>query len=91
MDNEITKADKPGVGVRGQVVRTGVGMGDDKPTELRPVLALIRAQGDLGLQEWREVVYYDDEAEEWRSYAGSDTFEDGEQVVRWVYAEAVLP
>lgn len=91
MNNEISKADKPGVGVEKQVVRTGVHTGDDKPIELRPVLALIRAQGDLGLQEWREVVYYNDVMGRWHSYAGSDTFEDGERVVRWVYAEEALP
>ncbi|MEO6305956.1 MAG: hypothetical protein ABIP51_22610 [Bacteroidia bacterium] len=50
------------------------------PNQLEPVLALITHQGDLGLSEWYEVVYYLDK---WCSYSGSKTFEDGEQVVKW--------
>jgi hypothetical protein len=68
-----------------RVMRTG----DEAPEEGRPVLALIHYTHDLGPDEWREVVYHD--GNEWRSFAGSDTFEDGERVVRWVYAEDVLP
>ena len=48
--------------------------------ELEPVLALITHQGDLGKNEWYEVVYF---FKEWRSYSGSKTFENGEQVVKW--------
>lgn len=48
----------------------------------RPVLAKVEHQGSLGKSTWFEVVYYD---EEWKSFAGSKTFEDGEQVVGWTY------
>ena len=50
------------------------------PNQLEPVLALITHQGDLGRNEWYEVVYYYDK---WCSYSGSKTFDDGEQVVKW--------
>lgn len=60
------------------------------PKELRPVLAAIETNGDLGPESWSEVVFYDDENEAWESYAGSDTFADGERVVRWVYADEAL-
>lgn len=53
------------------------------PNELEPVLAKISHQNDLGNPKWYEVVYYVDG--KWRSYAGSNTFEDGEKVVEWVY------
>ena len=57
------------------------------PNELEPVLALITHQGDLGLNEWYEVVYF---FQNWCSYAGSKTFEDGEQVVKWKYVKDCL-
>lgn len=57
------------------------------PKESEPVLAEISAQGDLGRSSWFEVVYYDEESGRWRSFSGSSTFEDGEQVLRWVYAK----
>ncbi len=57
------------------------------PNELEPVLAFINHIGELGLSEWYEVVYYSDK---WYSYAGSKTFEDGEQVVKWKYAKDCL-
>lgn len=57
------------------------------PNELEPVLALITHQGELGLSEWYEVVYY---FNKWYSYAGSKTFEDGEQVVKWKYVKDCL-
>ncbi len=56
----------------------------NSPNELEPVLALITHQGDLGKNEWYEVVYFFDK---WCSYAGSKTFEDGEQVVKWRYVK----
>ena len=52
------------------------------PTELIPVLAEIEHQGDLGKVTYPEVVYHN--GEYWCSYTGSKTFEDGEQVLRWV-------
>jgi hypothetical protein len=57
------------------------------PNQLEPVLALITHQGELGLIEWYEVVYYFDK---WYSYSGSKTFDDGEQVIRWKYCKDCL-
>ena len=55
--------------------------------ELEPVLALITHQGDLGKNEWYEVVYF---FKKWQSYACSKTFEDGERVVKWKYVKDCL-
>lgn len=52
-----------------------------------PILAKIEHINDLGKSSWYEVVYYDDK---WYSYAGSKTFEDGEQVVKWKYVKDCL-
>lgn len=52
------------------------------PNELEPVLAKISHQNDLGRSQWYEVVFYVDG--EWCSYAGSNTFENGESVIEWV-------
>ena len=61
------------------------------PKNLRPVLAKIHHVGDLGHEEWHEVVYYDDDIEQqWCCYAGSKTFKDGERVVAWEYADKCL-
>lgn len=57
------------------------------PTQLEPVLAEIEHISDLGKSKWYEVVYFD---ENWRSYAGSKTFEDGERVVKWKYVKDCL-
>ena len=51
---------------------------------LEPIFAEIEHINDLGKSTWFEVVYYD---EGWRSYGGSNTFRDGEKVIRWKYAE----
>ena len=59
----------------------------NSPNELEPVLAKIEHINDLGKSKWYEVVYYDDV---WYSYAGSKTFEDGEQVVDWKYCKDCL-
>jgi hypothetical protein len=56
----------------------------EPPNELESVLAEIYHNNDLGLSKWYEVVYYDDG---WYSYAGSKTFQDGEQVVDWKYCK----
>lgn len=62
----------------------------DTPKDLKPVIARIRHQNSLGLSQWYEVVYFDDMYDQtWKSYAGSKTFEDGEQVIAWEYAESV--
>jgi len=55
------------------------------PTQLDPVLAQIEHINDLGKSTWYEVVYFDEK--NWRSYAGSDTFKDGEKVVKWRYCK----
>jgi hypothetical protein len=54
-----------------------------------PVLAFIEGQGCTGKSQWYEVVYYLDN--QWRSYAGSSTFTDGEQVIRWGHCHKLLP
>jgi hypothetical protein len=59
------------------------------PQNQEPVLARISGVTDLGRSEWWEVVYYDDEQSEWCSFAGSDTFEDGERVIRWRGCDAL--
>jgi len=64
-------------------------MGSDMsiPNESEPVLALITHQSDLGESKWYEVVYF---LRKWCSYSGSNTFEDGEQVVKWKYVKDCL-
>ena len=57
------------------------------PDELEPVLAKIEHINDLGKSKWYEVVYYNGN---WRSYSGSKTFEDGEQVVKWEYCKGCV-
>lgn len=54
---------------------------------LEPVLAEIEHINDLGKSKWYEVIYFD---ENWRSYAGSNTFQDGEKVIRWKYVKDCL-
>lgn len=53
------------------------------PTELEPCLAKIEKQGNLELQSWYEVVYYNPLDSCWKAYHGSNTFTDGERVVSW--------
>ena len=54
------------------------------PSELEPVLAKIEHINSLGKSSWYEVVYFD---KHWRCYAGSNTFKDGEKVVKWRYCK----
>jgi hypothetical protein len=58
------------------------------PNDLIPVIAQIEHLNDLGTSKWYEVVYYSDG--EWYSYFGSNTFKDGEKVLRWKYCEDVF-
>jgi len=58
------------------------------PYECQAVLAKIKVQTSLGLSGWFEVVYHD--GDKWSSYDGSNTFEGGEQVVKWRYCEDCL-
>lgn len=55
--------------------------------ELEPILAEIEHINDLGKSTWYEVVYFDGN---WRCYAGSKTFKDGERVIKWKYAKDCL-
>lgn len=55
------------------------------PKEFVPVLAKIEHQNCLGLSEFYEVVYFD--GTKWCSYALSNTFNDGEQVINWKYCK----
>ena len=57
------------------------------PIKLEPVLAEIEHINDLGKSTWYEVVYFDGN---WRCYAGSKTFKDGERVIKWKYAKDCL-
>lgn len=57
------------------------------PIELEPVLAEIESITDLGKSKWYEVVYFDGI---WRSYSGSNTFKDGEKVIKWKYVKDCL-
>ena len=56
----------------------------ETPVELDPILAEIEHINSLGKSKWYEVVYFDDT---WHSYFGSDTFNDGERVVKWKYCK----
>lgn len=58
------------------------------PSLYVPVLAFISVIGDSGKSEWYEVVYHN--GEEWESYAGSNTFNDGERVLKWKYCNELL-
>lgn len=60
-----------------------------KPKDSQAVLARIETITSLGHSTYHEVVYFDDEAEVWKSYAGSKTFEDGEKVVAWQYVKDI--
>jgi len=60
---------------------------NETPKELKPVLALITHLGDLGTSQWYEVVYF---YKKWCSYSDSKTFDDGEQVIKWKYAEECI-
>lgn len=59
----------------------------DLPTKLEPILAQIQHVNDLGISTWYEVVYFD---YSWCAYEGSDTFRDGERVIKWKYCEDLL-
>lgn len=58
------------------------------PRICEPVLAEISKSGELGKEGWYEVVYHD--GERWQHFAGSDTFDDGERVVKWKYCKECL-
>jgi len=55
-----------------------------------PILAEIEFVSDLGPVTYFEVIYHD--GEKWCAFAGppGKTFEDGEQVIRWIYARKAM-
>lgn len=54
------------------------------PREFENVVARLTAITDLGRSEWHEVVYHD--GDEWRAFAGSNTFQTaGDRVIDWRY------
>lgn len=59
------------------------------PKDLTPVIAEIQHLNDLGISKWYEVVYHCPERG-WSSYAGSNTFKDGEKVLQWKYCTDVF-
>lgn len=60
------------------------------PSDMLPVLAKIQSQNSLGLSVFHEVVYFDDSIGRWKSFAGSNTFNDGESVISWAYADGII-
>lgn len=60
------------------------------PKYLHPVIAEITHQGSLGLEEWEEVIYYDEELEKWTGYEGGCKFDDGESVMQWRYTDGIF-
>jgi len=54
------------------------------PSESEPVLAKIEHINSLGKSSWYEVVYFN---KHWHSFVGSNTFNDGEKVVKWKYCK----
>lgn len=54
----------------------------------RPVLAEISYLNDLAQGTYFEVIYHD--GKKWCAFFGSKTFENGEQVLRWIYADKML-
>jgi len=57
---------------------------ETKPNKLEPIFAEISHVNDLGTSTWFEVIYF---FEEWCSYSGSNTFNDGDTVIRWKYCK----
>lgn len=55
------------------------------PKEFEPILAEISHLNDLLRGNFFEVIYHD--GKEWCAYFSSDTFQNGEQVIRWLYAK----
>ena len=51
-------------------------------------IAKIEHISNLGKSTWYEVVVYFND--EWHSYAGNKTFQDGAQVVDWKYCKNCL-
>jgi hypothetical protein len=63
---------------------------EELPKNLESVLAKIIHQHSLGLSQWYEVVYYNNDIKKWCCYGGSKTFQDGERVVDWKYCKDLI-
>lgn len=90
-DEELRKrdADSPVLLQRGVISTTS--NRQEPPESLAPVLAKIESCGCLSKGIHYEVVYYDcDNSQEWKSFSGSKTFDDGEIVLAWRYANECL-
>lgn len=59
-----------------------------KIEELEPILAYIEYQNDLGKSLWYEVIYRQNNR--WKSFDNSNTFKDGETVLKWKYCKDIL-
>jgi len=55
------------------------------PKECKPVLAQLEHVTETGIANWCEVVIF--AGDKWRSFFGSNTFKDGEQVIKWKYTD----
>lgn len=60
----------------------------NKPKLGEPVLAEISATNSLSTAHYYEVIYHD--GDRWCAYFGSKTFQDGEIVLRWIYAAEAM-
>lgn len=54
---------------------------ESAPNDLRPVIACVIKQGDLGLEKWAEVIFFDEGRPV--SFSGSTTFDHGEKCIAW--------
>jgi hypothetical protein len=87
-DPNLCKTDNRIAGAKWQAER--MYSEEEVPTNLESVLAKITHQNDLGLSQWHEVVYYDNDDDKWCCYSGSKTFQDGERVVAWKYCKDLI-
>lgn len=55
---------------------------------LRYILAMIQLRTDIGTSSWYEVIYHD--GENWQSFHDSKTFDGGETIAGWVYADLAM-
>ena len=61
------------------------------PDTLEPVITEITTISEVGKSTWYEVIYYDISNDEWKSFAGSDTFNHyGYKVLNWNYCKEIF-
>ena len=63
-------------------------MSENIPEKDFSVVAWVEQLNDLGTSRWYEVVYHN--GNEWCAYHGSDTFKNGESVIKWKYVGEVF-